>query len=601
MANATTQTPRREAFGSRNVFILSAIGSAVGLGNIWRFPYVAYEGGGGAFLIPYLCALLTAGIPLLFFDYAIGHRFRGSAPLAFRRMHRIAEPLGWWQVLICVVIATYYAVIIAWAAMYTWFSAQLSWGAGNEKDYFFSDFLQMGDVAETGISTQFVPQVGYPLIGVWLVVVVIMALGVKRGIGRANVVLMPLLTVMFAVLVVQSLFLPGAMDGLNAFFTPNWKALADPGVWASAYGHIFFSLSVAFGIMVTYSSYLKRKTDLTGSGLVVAFANSGFEILAGIGVFAALGFMAQAQGTNVAGVAEGGIGLAFIAFPTIVSQATGGSIIGVLFFGALVFAGITSLISVLEVVVAALQDKLGWGRVRTTLTVSIPVALISIAFFSTTTALAVLDTTDAFINAFGIMAVAVVAVIVAALQDKLGWARIRTTLTVSIPLAIVSTALFSTTTALAVLDTTDAFVNAFGIMAVALVAVVIVAWLLHKLPTLQAHLNERSSFRIGLVWKVLIAGLAPIVLGYLFVTELITKISEPYEGYPIWFLAVFGWGMVVALVVLALLLSLLPWSGRSRAKDDPDYDEFLTEEHYDPDPETDTVRVVTPQNSGGRS
>ncbi|MDT0156187.1 sodium-dependent transporter [Microbacterium sp. ARD32] len=528
MVNATTQPARREAFGSRNVFILSAIGSAVGLGNIWRFPYVAYEGGGGAFLIPYLCALLTAGIPLLFFDYAIGHRFRGSSPLAFRRMHRAAEPLGWWQVLICVVIATYYAVIIAWAAMYTWFSAQITWGAGNENDFFFSDFLQSGDVAKGGVSTDFVPQVGYPLIAVWLVVIVIMALGVKRGIGRANTVLMPLLTVMFAALVVQSLFLPGAVEGLNAFFTPNWEALADPAVWASAYGHIFFSLSVAFGIMVTYSSYLKRKTDLTGSGLVVAFANSGFEILAGIGVFAALGFMAQAQGTDVAGVAADGIGLAFVAFPTIVSQATGGSIIGVLFFGALVFAGITSLISVLEVVVAALQDKLGWRRVRTTLAVTIPVALISIA-------------------------------------------------------------LFSTTTALAVLDTTDAFVNAFGIMAVALVAVIVVAWLLHRLPVLREHLNRRSSFRVGWFWMLLVGAVAPLVLGYLFVNELIAKISEPYSGYPGWFLAIFGWGMVIALVVLAILLSLLPWSRRSHAKDDPDYDEFLVRERYEPDAETGAV------------
>jgi neurotransmitter:Na+ symporter, NSS family len=525
MATATAQTPKREAFGSRNVFILSAIGSAVGLGNIWRFPYVAYEGGGGAFLIPYLCALLTAGIPLLFLDYAIGHRFRGSAPLAFRRLHRAAEPLGWWQVLICVVISVYYAVIVAWAAMYTWFSAQLTWGPGNENDFFFIDFLQSADVAEAGVSTDFVPQVGFPLAVVWLVVIAIMALGVKRGIGRANMILMPLLTVMFAILVVQSLFLPGAFDGLNAFFTPNWEALADPGVWASAYGHIFFSLSVAFGIMVTYSSYLKRKTDLTGSGLVVGFANSGFEILAGIGVFAALGFMAQAQGVGVDEVASSGIGLAFVAFPTIVSQAAGGSIIGVLFFGALVFAGVTSMISIIEVIVAALQDKLGWGR-------------------------------------------------------------IRTTLTVSIPLAVISMALFSTTTALSVLDTTDAFVNAFGIMAVALVAVVVVAWVLHKLPALQEHLNRRSSFRVGFIWKLLIGALAPIVLGYLLISELITKISEPYGGYPGWFLSVFGWGMVIALVVIGVLLSLVPWSSRSHAKDDPEYDEFLDEEHYDPDPET---------------
>jgi NSS family neurotransmitter:Na+ symporter len=532
MATATTQTPRREAFGSRNVFILSAIGSAVGLGNIWRFPYVAYEGGGGAFLIPYLCALLTAGIPLLFFDYAIGHRFRGSAPLAFRRMHRAAEPLGWWQVLICVVIAVYYAVIIAWAGMYTWFSAQLTWGPGNENDFFFTDFLQSADVAEVGVSTDFVPQVGIPLIVVWLLVIGIMALGVKRGIGRANMILMPLLTVMFAILVVQSLFLPGAAEGLNAFFAPNWEALADPAVWASAYGHIFFSLSVAFGIMVTYSSYLKRKTDLTGSGLVVAFANSGFEILAGIGVFAALGFMAQAQGTDVAGVATSGIGLAFIAFPTIVSQAAGGSIIGVLFFGALVFAGITSLISILEVIVAALQDKLGWGR-------------------------------------------------------------IRTTLTVSIPLAVISMALFSTTTAISVLDTADAFVNAFGIMAVALVAVIVVAWFLHKLPTLTEHLNRRSSFPVGRLWKILIGVLAPLVLGYLLVTGLIEKISEPYGGYPSWFVGVFGWGMVIALVIIAFLLSALPWGRRSHAKDDPEYDDFLEEESYPADPETASVPVFT--------
>ncbi|WCD93073.1 sodium-dependent transporter [Microbacterium sp. nov. GSS16] len=539
MANAPAQTKRREAFGSRNVFILSAIGSAVGLGNIWRFPYVAYEGGGGAFLIPYLCALLTAGIPLLFFDYAIGHRFRGSAPLAFRRMSRAAEPLGWWQVLICVVIATYYAVIIAWAAMYTWFSAQITWGEGNEQDYFFSDFLQMGDI-EKGVSLEFVPQVGIPLIGVWLVVIIIMALGVKRGIGAANMILMPLLTLMFATLVVQALFLPGAMDGLNAFFTPNWEALADPGVWASAYGHIFFSLSVAFGIMVTYSSYLKRKTDLTGSGLVVGFANSGFEILAGIGVFAALGFMAQAQGTDVSGVASSGIGLAFIAFPTIVSQATGGSILGVLFFGALVFAGITSLISVLEVVVAALQDKLGWGRVRTTLTVAIPVALISIAFFSTTTALQVLDATDAFINAF-------------------------------------------------------------GIMVVALVAVILVAWILRKLPVLREHLNKRSSFRLGWVWMLLVGALAPVVLGYLFISEIITKVTTPYEGYPLWFLAIFGWGMVVAIIVFAIMLSLLPWSSRSHAKDDPEYDEFLVVEDYEPDAETGSIAVADARQKGARS
>ena len=122
---------------------------------------------------------------------------------------------------------------------------------------------------------------------------------------------------------------PGAVDGLNTFFTPNWEQLADPTVWIAAYGHIFFSFSIAFGIMLSYSSYLKRRSDLTGSGVVVAFANTSFELLAGIGVFAALGFLAYSQSIPVADL-EGitGVGLAFITFPTLLSQMPGEPLIG---------------------------------------------------------------------------------------------------------------------------------------------------------------------------------------------------------------------------------------------------------------------------------
>ena len=203
---ATAKSHKRETFSSRKLFIISAIGSAVGLGNIWRFPYVAYENGGGAFLIPYLVALLTAGIPLLFLDYAVGHKYRGSAPLAYRRMHRAAEPLGWWQVLICFVIAIYYAVIIAWAAMYTIFSFNKAWG--DDADTFFSsDFLKVAEVP--GLSFDYVPGVLIPLFIVWAVIIAIMVLGVRRGISKANSIFLPLLVVMFVILVVQALFLPG--------------------------------------------------------------------------------------------------------------------------------------------------------------------------------------------------------------------------------------------------------------------------------------------------------------------------------------------------------------------------------------------------------
>src|SRR5690625_522935 len=132
---------QRQEFKGRNAFIFAAIGSAVGLGNIWRFPYVAYEGGGGAFIIPYLVALLTAGIPLLFMDYAIGHKYRGSSPLSHRRLHKSVESIGWWHVAICFLIAIYYAVIIAWSIRYVGFSVTEKWG-DDPTSFFMGEFLQ---------------------------------------------------------------------------------------------------------------------------------------------------------------------------------------------------------------------------------------------------------------------------------------------------------------------------------------------------------------------------------------------------------------------------------------------------------------------------
>jgi NSS family neurotransmitter:Na+ symporter len=500
--SSTTETPQkknREQFAGRWAFIFAAIGSAVGLGNIWRFPYVAYENGGGAFIIPYLVALLTAGIPLLFFDYAIGHRFKGSPPLAFRRLSRWTESIGWWQVGICFVIGVYYAAIIAWAAMYTWFSLNEAWGDDPEA-FFFGQYLQASE--DVAPSLDFVPSVFWPMLIVWVILLIMLGLGVQNGIARASLIGIPVLVVMFIILVIVALTLPGAIDGLNSFFTPHWEALLNPQVWIAAYGQIFFSLSVGFGIMITYSSYLKRRTNLTGSGLMVGFSNSSFEILAGIGVFSALGFMAQANGVRVDEVVTGGIGLAFIAFPTLISQAPLGALIGVLFFASLVFAGFTSLISILEVVVSAVKDKLGWSR----------------------------------------------------------WVTVSVVVGVS---GIISLLMFSTTSGIHLLDVTDAWANNFGIVGAALVAVFVVSWLLRRLDNMINHLNAVSSFRVGRVYKVLVAVILPIVLAYMWISDVVLKATQGYEDMPSWFLNTFGWGMSIALIVIAILLSLIPWSKKS--------------------------------------
>lgn len=493
-----TQQPaaenRRGAFSSRRVFILAAIGSAVGLGNIWRFPYVAYENGGGAFVLPYLVALLTAGLPFLLLDYSLGHRARGSAPLSFRRTDRRLEPIGWWQSGICFLIAVYYATVIAWALRYTVFSFDKAWGDAPD-DYFFNSFLQAGD---PGVSLDVVPGVLVPLAIVWLAVLAIMAAGVQKGIGATSVVFIPVLVIAFGLLVIRALFLPGAATGLNALFTPNWSALLETSVWAAAFGQIFFSLSVGFGIMITYASYVGRRTDMTGSGLVVGFANSGFELLAGIGVFAALGFMAQASGVAVDEVASDGLGLAFVAFPAIINEAPAGALIGVLFFSSLVLAGVTSLVSVIEVVISAVRDKFELGRVAATLWVLLPCTLISLAFFSTTSGVYVLDIVDHFINRYGILVVAVVSMLS-------------------------------------------------------------VAWLARALGPLANHLNRTGSIQLKQGWKVMIGAITPLVLMVILARELADDIGTPYEGYPAWMLAVFGWGAAIAALVAGFLASRIRW------------------------------------------
>lgn len=493
----------RESFSGRTAFILAAIGSAVGLGNIWRFPYITYENGGGAFLIPYLVALLTAGIPILLFDYAIGHRFRGSPPLAFKRLHKNAEFIGWFQVGVCFLISIYYSAIIAWAVMYTWFSLTQAWGDDAE-GFFFGEYLQYdgGGTEGAGLSVDFVAQVGWPLIAVWVALLVCLAIGVQRGIATVSMIGIPLLFVMFIVLVGYSLTLEGAADGLNALFTPDWGALLSGNVWIQAYGQIFFTLSVGFGIMITYASYLKRRANASGSGLVVGFTNSSFELLAAIGVFAALGFLAFSANIAVDETVDSGLGLAFIAFPTIVSEVPASALVGVLFFGGLAIAGFTSQISILEVVISALKDKTGWSR-----PMSVTVA---------------------------------------------GGAS-----------AVISVVLIGGVSGVTILDIVDAFSNNIGIVGGALIAALLVTWVFRRLDLLAAGLNRYGSFKVGPIWKTFIGVVLPVVLGFLLIMDVRDKIEEGYGGFDTWVIATFGWGAIGLVVVLALVLSFMPWHSGS--------------------------------------
>ncbi|SFJ40973.1 neurotransmitter:Na+ symporter, NSS family [Halobacillus dabanensis] len=496
----------RAQWGTRAGFILAAVGSAIGLGNIWRFPAVAYENGGGAFFIPYLFALLTAGIPLLVMEFTIGHKYRGSAPLSFFKMNRKTEWLGWWAVLVSFVISTYYAVIIAWAISYSIFAFNLSWGDDTE-GFLFSEYLQLSvDPGQTG---SLVPGVLIPLLIVWLVTLGVLFKGVKKGIEVANKIFIPTLVVLFLIIVIRAITLPGAAEGLQTFFAPDFSAIMDSSVWVAAYGQIFFSLSIAFAIMITYSSYLPKKSDLTNNAFIAGFGNSSFELLAGIGVFGALGFMASQSNVPVGEVVSGGVGLAFVVFPQIINEFPAlNGLFGFLFFASLVLAGLSSLISISETYVAGLSEKFGLSR-------------------------------KAAVGLGG-------------------------------GLAALISLLFATQGGLFFLDAADYFINQFGVAFVGLVEVVVIAWFLRKLGDFQNHANGISDIRLGGWWKICLGGITPIVLGFmmfdLFKTNLLKQFETEtgnYEGYTDGFILFGGWFVAAFALVVGFFMTLKRWDAKA--------------------------------------
>lgn len=484
----------RPQWGTRAGFIMAAVGSAIGLGNIWRFPAVAYENGGGAFFLPYLFALLTAGIPLLIMEFTMGHKYRGSAPLTMTRMNKKAEWLGWWQLAISFVIATYYSVIIAWATSYSFFSFKLTWGDAPQ-DFLLGDYLQVVDAGQFG---GFAGGVLLPLVIIWIVSLGILISGVKKGIEAATKVMLPVLVVLFLIVVVRALTLPGALEGLDAFFQPDWSKITDGKVWVAAYGQIFFSLSVGFAIMITYSSYLPKKADITNNAFITAFSNSSFELLAGFGVFAALGFMAQQQGVPVNEVVSSGVILAFAVFPQIINEfPVANGFFGFLFFASLTLAGLTSLISIVETFVAGLQEKFNISRAVSVL--------------------------------FGGGAAAIISL------------------------------LFATKGGLNFLDVTDYFINQFGVVFAGFVEVILVVWVFKELDALKQHADSVSDIHLGSWWKFCLKFVTPIVLAYMMFDNIRQNITSPYGGgdYPTSFLITYGWLVAAAALVAGVILMMV--------------------------------------------
>lgn len=349
--------PSRASWSGKWAFILAAAASAVGLGNLWRFPYLAAKYGGGTFLIVYFVLVFTFGISLLLLEIALG-RFTGQSAIgAFKAFGKKYAFIGVFASAIPFIITCYYCVIGGWVTKYAasyiaGMSAQLS---GAPAD-FFTSFITS-------------PVESFVWMYIFMAaVMLVVGLGVKKGIEKSNLVMMPLLILLAIGIAIFTLTMPGALEGAAYYLVPDFSKLS-PETFIAALGQMFFSMSLAMGIMITYGSYVDKKTSLTASAGRIAGFDMGVSLLAGFtivpGAFVALG--------SASAVAENsGPSLMFIVLPSVFEQMGGmGAIIGLLFFVLVLFAALTSAISLAETMVSIIMDGAHWTRRKAIIAVTV--------------------------------------------------------------------------------------------------------------------------------------------------------------------------------------------------------------------------------------
>ena len=394
------KTKDKNEWGSNLSFLLAMIGSAVGLGNIWRYPYVLYSNGGGAFFIPYIVAILIMGIPFLILEYGVGYNFKSSFPKAVKSISKKWEYLGWFLPVAVFMILIYYSAILGWDGFYVIISAFKGWGA-DPNAYFTGSFLQANDTLG-GLGT-FVPFVAIAMLVGWVIMWVISHTDLEKGLGRVSKVLVPLLFAIMIFIVLFSLTLPGAGIGLAELYNPDWSLLLNFNIWMAAFGQMIFSLSLGMSIAFTYASYTKDDSDLVSNALWVTVANCGFENFAAIGVFSILGYMSLQSGVAVPDLVTQGTGLVFIVYPTVFNVlGDWASVIGPLFFFTVYLAGMTSILSTIEPLSFSIQNKFGWSRNKTMTILCVFGAAVSM-IYATAMGSYILGIADTFVNQIAIL------------------------------------------------------------------------------------------------------------------------------------------------------------------------------------------------------
>jgi NSS family neurotransmitter:Na+ symporter len=467
--------------------MMAMIGSAVGLGNIWRFPNVLYSNGGGSFMIPYIVSLFLLGISFVLVEYAVGFKFKRSLARILFTVNKKLEPVAWFILLVVFLITTYYVCVVGWDLIYIVLSLTKAWGAN--PDLFFANNVLQSTDSISGIFT-IVPTVLASVFVIWFLAWFILKRDLNEGIGKVSKILLPLLCAIVIGIVIFSLTLPGASIGYMQIFTPDWSALTHPDVWLAAFGQIVFSLSLGMAIAMTYASYLPKGSKLVDNAIIVAFSNSGFEVFNSIGIFSILGFMALSSGIPFNELVTEGTGLAFVVFPQVFNTMGGaGSIVGPLFFLCILFAGITSVIALLEGVCYSISEKFLIERKKTATVVCIVGFLIS--------------------------------------------------------------TIFATSVGSTILGIFDAFLNNFALLFAVLLECIIFGWI-YDFDELIKTLNENSRIKVGKLWKIVIKFILPACIFVLWIQGVYSTLTSA-DGTSITIMIILTVILIVAPIVLSKL------------------------------------------------
>lgn len=488
----------RQRWSSRTVFILAAVGSAVGLGNVWRFPYLAGKYGGGAFLVPYFIALLLIGVPMLMLEFAIGQKMQQGAIGSFQKLHPRFRGLGIFALISSFIIVTYYAVVMAWSLIYLLTSLRVPW-SDNVEGYFFQTVLQISPGVNQigGINGPIL----LALLAVWVLIYFCVWQGTK-SVGKIVWYSVPLPIVLLVLLLLRAMTLPGFLQGWQLYLTPVWSVLLQPEVWTAAFSQIFFSLTLAFGVMIAYASYKDRDDDIAKDTWMTTLINSSISLFAGFVVFGVLGYMAWQTGAPLEELAASGPGLAFVVFPKALSLMPLPWLFSLLFFLMLLTLGIDSAFSLVEAVNAVFLD----GRKHWKVT--------QLSF----------------------------------------WVCLA---------AFLAGIIYTTRAGLYFLDIVDHFVTNYNLVIVGLLQVILAGWI-YGAEKLRRYIDEVSEWRVGKWWNLSIKYLIPAVLAALLATQFSIDLKTPYEGYPSWALGI-GW-TIALLAALPFVVVLVTSGGASASK-----------------------------------